>query len=448
MNKKLKCISSVGLFAVVVTMSSVFMVLIVGCPTVSVGGGTTNGNSGVTGKFVGAETCLACHADDHANWSNTGHAGALETLEAIGQGENASCLGCHTVGFGEDGGFVDRATTNALVGVQCENCHGSGRDHVDNAIAARDEGATFDESLKPVVNLSAQMCGTCHTDAHHPTFDEWKLSKHSTALEGLRSNPFANDSCLECHSQDFRYQTELATETGDLSNIPTLDSALFSIECVSCHAPHGGVAQNHQLRMPVADLCGECHTQEEATLGSTPHHPQIEMVTGTGGFAADGTSLVQAGPHSSLFASDGEACAQCHVVTHDVDEPNDGNPNITGHTFNPFDEDITTISPEHQAEQFGGCLICHTAEGAQERFDRVQTDIAAKLDALSPFFDADNPSFIDKNTLTIEDQLRYETAQFNFKYVEADGSQGVHNASYARALLDIAETILNDLAAT
>jgi len=433
----------------VVSLSGGLLMLVAGCPTAGggdVGGGTTNGDSGVTGKFVGAATCMACHSSNHTDWSGTKHATAMETLEAIGQGTNAACLPCHTVGFGEAGGFVDRATTNALVGVQCENCHGSGRDHVDNAIAARDSGGTFDESLEPVVNLSAQVCGTCHTDAHHPTFDEWQLSKHATALEGLRSNAFASDGCLECHSQDFRYQTELAAASGDSSKIPTIDSAEFSIECVTCHSPHGSSAQEHQLRLPVADLCGQCHTQEEATLGSTPHHPQLEMVTGTGGFASDGTSLVQAGPHTGLFASGGEACAQCHVVMHEVDEPNDGNPNVTGHTFNPFDEDITTLSPEHQAEKFGGCLNCHTADAAEEHYDRVQADIAAKLATLSPFFDADSASFIDKDTLSAADQVRYDTADFNFKFVGADGSQGVHNSFYAGALLDIAETILNDLA--
>ena len=54
-----------------------------------------SGNSGLTGKYVGAERCSQCHARVHEMWGETLHAKALETLEAIGQGSNAACLGCH-----------------------------------------------------------------------------------------------------------------------------------------------------------------------------------------------------------------------------------------------------------------------------------------------------------------------------------------------------------------
>jgi hypothetical protein len=111
----------------VVAFSPVALLFFVfGCPQTQPpgDGNDETGNTGLTGKFVGAETCAQCHPGPHAEWSSTLHAGAFETLEAIGQGSNAQCVGCHSVGFGQDGGFVDRATTNALAGVQCENCHG------------------------------------------------------------------------------------------------------------------------------------------------------------------------------------------------------------------------------------------------------------------------------------------------------------------------------------
>ena len=425
---------SLYVLSLVVTVASVSMALVTGCPATppTDGNGNTNDNTntndnGTTERtFAGAATCSACHSDKHGDWSATAHATALDTLDAIGQAGNAECLPCHTVGF-EDGGFISAEETPEFAGVQCENCHGSGLEHASNP---------SDESLRPTVNLASTVCGQCHTDAHHPTFDEWQLSKHGNALAGLRTSSHAGDSCLECHSQDYRY----AIEEGETP--PTIDTAVLSLECSTCHSPHGGVAQDHQLRQPVADLCGECHTQEEATLGDSPHHPQFEMITGTGAFDADGAALEQSGPHTGLFASGGAACAQCHVVQHEVEEPDEGNPNVTGHTFNPFDEEITS----HQADAYTGCLMCHgTAEAAEGKRTSVQADISGRLEALAVYFDSTNASYIDSTTLSEADQARLSAAAFNYSFVNADGSRGVHNVTYAEALLTIAEEIVADL---
>ncbi len=395
-----------------------------------------DGGGGVepASAFVGADTCLTCHASAHEAWSATEHATALEALEGIGQGENAGCLGCHTVGFGEDGGFVSREETPQLAGVQCENCHGAAAAH------ASDPGNL---ELRPAVNLSSTVCGGCHTDAHHPTFDEWELSKHSTALEGLRSNSFASDSCLECHSQDFRYATEEAEEHPEENiEIPTMETAQFSVECVTCHNPHRQAEAPHQLRMEVGALCGECHTSEGALPGGTPHHPQFEMVQGKGAFGEDDSDLLLPGPHTGLFATGGDGCAQCHVVAHEFEDPDDATPNVTGHTFNPFDEDITGLSPEHQAEAFAGCAMCHTTDGnAEMALNDVQGDIGPRLAALAGFFDAEDASYIDPDGLSEEDLARLDIAKFNYQFVDADGSVGVHNSDYANAALTVAEDI-------
>jgi predicted CXXCH cytochrome family protein len=376
--------------------------------------------------FVGAGTCQQCHADSHETWAETAHAGALETLEAIGQGENAECLPCHVVGFGETDGFVDRATTDELAGVQCENCHGPGGEH------ARDPS---DEAKRPTINFSSSNCGECHTDAHHPTFDEWEQSRHAGALATLKGNDHANDSCLVCHSQDFRYAMEQGTET------PTLDSAEFAIECSTCHSPHGGTEQVAQLRQPIGMLCGECHTQGEDTLpGDTPHHPQLEMLKGEGARTDAGDPLVQAGPHSGLV--DGDACARCHVVMIEVEDPNEGSPNATGHTFNPFDDSITAFQP---SEKFAGCNPCHDAAGAQQRIDAVQPEVETRLALLAPFFDSASATFISTNGLSDDQKSLLAVAKFNYQYVDADGSRGVHNPTNASAALEVAEKIVDDL---
>ena len=396
--------------------------------------GCGNGNDGDTSiiksKFAGEASCVTCHSEKHSHWSRTAHAKALDTLEAIGQDDNTVCLRCHTVGSGNEG-FVSREATPELAGVQCENCHGAAVEHVANPANA---------SLRPTVDQSAALCGTCHTDPHHPTFDEWQLSKHAMALEGLRSSGFTRDSCLECHSQDYRHAIEEQREGKEVA-IPTIATAQLSIECVTCHSPHGGVAQDHQLRQPVINLCGGCHTVEEATLGDSPHHPQFEMLTGTGVFQADGNVLMLTHFHSRLAAVDARACAQCHVAQHEVEEPDEGNPNVTGHTFNPFDESITM----HQASQYTGCVNCHTDGLANAFRTELQSDVTTRLDALAPRFDSENDLFIDPASLSEAEAQQLAIAKFNFQFIGADGSRGVHNPTLARGALDVAEEIIGEL---
>jgi predicted CXXCH cytochrome family protein len=404
--------------------------------------GNTNGNENTNGNvaekaFAGAAVCQTCHADKHSDWSETAHAGALTTLNAIGQGANADCLPCHTVGFGETDGFVDEATTPGLAGVQCENCHGAAGEHTRNV---------GDESKRPTVNMSATLCGGCHTTPHHPTFDEWQLSKHATALGTLQANTHAQDSCLECHSQDYRHVIdEQAEGGGDGDVLPTVATAQLSIVCATCHDPHGGVAQAKLLRLPIADLCGQCHTQEEATVGDSPHHPQFEMAKGTGAYEdAGGPLTVPFSPHASLFIAGGQACAQCHVVQHTQTDPTEDNPSVTGHTFNPFDDGIAA----HQAGEYEGCLMCHgTAEVAGDKRTTVQGEVTARLEALAPFFDATSTSYIDPTTLSEADATKLSTAKFDYEFVNADGSRGVHNAVYAIAALTVAEGIVASLTA-
>lgn len=379
---------------------------------------------GTDPAYAGAATCLQCHIDTHHIWSETRHAHAIESLQSIGQENNPNCLACHTVGYGSKFGFQDLETTPMLAGVQCENCHGPAGYHAANPA---------DPSVMPKKTVSAVVCGGCHTDAHHPTYDEWAVSRHGNALEGLKANSHAQDHCLSCHSEDYRYAV-----ANNLPDIPTLETAQLSLECSTCHAPHGGVDQDYLIRKPIDLLCGECHTQGEATLGGTPHHPQFEMLKGIGAFQADGSPLVQPHPHTLIA----KACAQCHVVRHEVENPNEGNPNMTGHTFNPFDPLIN----DHLENQYDGCRDCHEITIAfEKRREAFQELIASQIANLQPYFTPGTPQYIDPSTLTETDLVRWESARFNVLYVDADSSGGMHNFENARVALSIAKSVFESL---
>jgi len=112
--------------------------------------------------YAGVEVCGQCHQAAHEKWSASEHAKAFADLEAVGKSFDPDCIVCHTVGFEQDGGFIDLAMTENLINVQCENCHGAGQAHAE-------AGGT-----KPLGNKGwtpAQMCAQCHIGSHSPDFN-------------------------------------------------------------------------------------------------------------------------------------------------------------------------------------------------------------------------------------------------------------------------------------
>ena len=83
-------------------------------------------------NYIGSQACQGCHADSYTIWSQSAHAHAYDILKKQGQHQNPECVGCHTLGFHEVGGFVSELITPQFKGVHCENCHGPRRQHIAN----------------------------------------------------------------------------------------------------------------------------------------------------------------------------------------------------------------------------------------------------------------------------------------------------------------------------
>ncbi|HEY5789933.1 MAG TPA: multiheme c-type cytochrome, partial [Gammaproteobacteria bacterium] len=80
--------------------------------------------------YLGARACLGCHATAAKAWQGSRHAHAFATLEKVGKAFDPNCVVCHSVAYGKPGGFLGLDETAELANVQCEACHGPGRDHV------------------------------------------------------------------------------------------------------------------------------------------------------------------------------------------------------------------------------------------------------------------------------------------------------------------------------
>ena len=412
----------------------------------------------VTPFYRGAAYCATCHnggtgGDQYSSWSGHAHATALESLADIGQAANANCTVCHTVGtYGiapdtlhtiANGGF-DETTVHRLAGVQCENCHGPGSEHPQS-----DFGSV-------AITMEPGMCGSCHTDEHHPTYDEWLTSGHS----GIITSPATRASCVKCHNGLFadEYLDDPEGFTAPGSN-PTETAAIV---CASCHDPHGNDNPGNLRNASVTDrifpnqilverggagrLCMSCHNgrrsgediEDMIENGSShfgPHHSvQGDMLAGVNAYQDIAPDFPWASSKHILVE---DACVSCHTHPHEGDL-GAGIPNFTGHDFEPK---VQACEPCHGAladfddvrakQDFDGD---GAIEGVQSEVDGLAAlleetiiDVSVKPGAVEALT-ADFEGTIGDTTYTTADQRK---AGYNWAFVAFDHSTGVHNATYA-----------------
>ncbi|MGQ9525533.1 MAG: multiheme c-type cytochrome [Armatimonadota bacterium] len=390
-------------------------------------------------RYLGADVCKACHPNKHADWLTTRHKDAYVNLKAYEGGANANnpvCLACHTVGFGQDGGFVDEQTTPGLGGVQCESCHGPGSLHVQG-------GGDKTKILAYPKVLAAQVCGKCHTGSHNPQYDDWLKSKH-VDIEPHVASYFQQgryaDRCGICHAGDARVTAVYMGKP-----FPDAKTLEFGVTCAVCHNPHKATGndpapeQGHdrQLRLATSsqdvtkpNLCGQCHTRRDddvwTKVSRPPHHSgQFAFLLGTGGFLKSDDQ-----PRTTHVFAQGQ-CVKCHMYSKDFES--EEKPAISGHTYEP---DPRACSP------------CHTPEAAEAMVSATQGGIKADLDALKARLDSwGNWEFQSsggpQDQSVIPDQVKQ--ARWNYYWVLNDGSYGVHNAKYARELIKTAHAVLDEI---
>ncbi|MFI5314069.1 MAG: redoxin domain-containing protein [Myxococcota bacterium] len=248
--------------------------------------------------YSGEEFCAVCHRDQHATWLVTKHASAWGTLVEHGKDRDPECLRCHTVGFGQPGGFDPKLRQDHLRGVQCENCHGRGGPHQSPDFAkgglepvclgchtpqhslrfvfaerlplishaanqAMLANLSVDERRKLVEKQAKRerqlfdkgefagsaACQSCHAKEHKL----WSDSAHARAFATLEHKGEAkNAECQRCHTTGFREAT----------GFPTGGATFAEVGCESCHGPgkrhveDKGVTSG--LILGLTDKCDSC----------------------------------------------------------------------------------------------------------------------------------------------------------------------------------------------
>jgi hypothetical protein len=135
-------------------------------------------------RYEGRKKCGSCHRSQLESWDRTMHALAMDSLAPQARAEakkkagldpskdyrqDPDCVGCHSTGFGHEGGFDPKDPGRYLVGVGCESCHGPGSDY---RLLHRKAGLAFDSKGRTTLRerlaeagqelLFEDRCKACH----------------------------------------------------------------------------------------------------------------------------------------------------------------------------------------------------------------------------------------------------------------------------------------------
>lgn len=353
-------------------------------------------------------SCGNCHATFQAGWVATGHAEAWAGLQSSDHAQ-AFCEGCHTIsdlgnGLTQTAGYpAVRGEVGAerYQDVQCESCHGSGWDHVNDPTAAN---APLCSAL--AATDATTGCGECHNGTHHPFVEQWELSGHA-------NTSFASGrvGCDECHEG----KRALVRKFFETSNyVEKNDPEPLAIVCIVCHDPHGtdfagnlrapiDVAGGDLVLPPTDHLCYGCHSRQGTPPSSHgPHAAQGPLVLQTDiGWIPGGFQAPPRGSHGSPSSNE-ELCVTCHVVEYEISDPETGGFlfNSVGHTFEAMpclnEQGIPdpTLECEIGVRDVKGCLECHSNEDqVRGLLDLLLDDLSILLDQL--WFDTDGDNVMD-----------------------------------------------------
>jgi len=296
--------------------------------------------------------------------------------------------------------------------------------------------------------VGAESCISCHSNEHRaPIEGSYALSGHANQTmmyTGQTLAEYTNRTfCAECHTNEgyVEYQ-ETGFVAAEFAN-PT------AISCTTCHDKHGTFdfendGYDYALRnfdpVPLRKVnldyvidygdksnnCITCHQPRTIPRLDADEDGMIEVPNRYGPHYG-AQSIMLEGVYGAEIAGDieypaaissthrnGASCVSCHM----------GEPNNTG------EDGLHTMS-----RTFTACATCHT--DAEALMNNLQTEITGLMGELEVLF-------ADKGILDAEGNLVYDVeypkdvadAYWNYRFVYYDHSQGVHNPSYARALLN------------
>ncbi len=276
----------------------------------------------------------------------------------------------------------------------------------------------------PAGDIAEVTCSDCHDDTTLVLSKQVQV-KESTHVAGGTYVRGTSASCAGCHaSEGFTAMIAAGLTPNTVEEGVTNPSPA---NCRTCHqihetytaadwalsttAPVTLAVSGETLDMGDGNLCASCHQPRrpapevgggDVEITSThwgPHYgTQSTMLLGIGGYGASDSP----GAHYN-YVSDG--CPVCHMAE-------------DSHTFEA---------------DLAGCQSCH-AELDTLDYNEVQTEVQALIDELEELLEAEG-LLHDGHPVVGTATEAQAGALWNYRFVTPDGSLGVHNSAYTKALL-------------
>ena len=343
---------------------------------------------------------------------------------------------------------------SSLVFMQCTSDYTAinGQDGID--------GENGMDGIDGIDGVGVQVCTDCHANEHRdPINDAYAMSRHSTGSSWARGT---SASCAQCHNNEgyIDYLSGLfIDEDGVQSANPNGYSVSNAITCTGCHTDHRSFdfendGNDYALRnidpvklvidptvsidlantnepLGLSNACVTCHQPRPSypvpagtddiiitSYRYGPHHgPQSTLFEGVMGANIAGSEAYPGiGANGDNSHRKGISCVGCHM---------DGD---SGHSWEP---------------SVGNCVSCHSSMTAIPTQITAWSDFDVLHDLLvsKKFIGEDGYVLGDdgvnrassSNPLTAA--VKDAQAIWNYKTLEEDKSNGIHNPKYTKALL-------------
>jgi DmsE family decaheme c-type cytochrome len=283
----------------------------------------------------GPDTCVKCHEEEVASYSNSIHGAKGNARGAANAGECSSCHGDGSehvkargkVAMQNPGKKSMSSVDSAATCIAChksdnKRSHWEGSTHQNRDVTCADchkVHAAKDKALAKVTQ--SDVCFTCHAQqrsefyrpSRHP-IAEGKVgcsdchNVHGSVGPKLVKKDSTVETCYQCHAE----------KRGPFvhNHAPVVE------DCGNCHNPHGTVADS-LLKMRQPFLCHTCHT---------PHGGQVLQVTGQVGPAVNGVlpapnnRTATSGGKDGVNITQARGCLNCHTQVHGGNNPSATNP--------------------------------------------------------------------------------------------------------------------------
>ncbi|HEX3009999.1 MAG TPA: hypothetical protein VHO90_20525 [Bacteroidales bacterium] len=324
----------------------------------------------------------------------------------------------------------------------CKKCHNSSSSLMAKSLQLNHSLHITGEAW---LEGTRNSCAPCHTSAGFLDViaNNTPKNKYNASAAALTDpTPLGCRSCHKIHtafdSTDYNFTTVAAIDMLiDTTKTLTLDFGAGSSSnlCAKCHQPR--IVKQMDFNGTPAGTYAAITSYRWGTHYGT----QGAIAGGKGAFEFNGTE-----PYNNSDHKAGASCASCHAAAA---------AGISGgHTFSVVNEETGALNTN-------GCVKCHTSgtSALTTKINNVKTEIDGLLtqlgDKLAAYLEKENgvyTGYVDLYDASANSNARYKNpnsgnvafpavdnktaaAIANFQLVLRDGSHGVHNYPYTRALL-------------